>query len=73
MIFRPKYDIIAKNALKTAERLYEMDSYKDRRIPDVSVGYAFFDLDEESAEDAVRRADEMMYRSKREKKAAVKV
>lgn len=50
-----------------------MDSYKDRRIPDVSVGYAFFDLDEESAEDAVRRADEMMYRSKREKKAAVKV
>lgn len=27
MIFRPKYDIIAKNALKTAERLYEMDSY----------------------------------------------
>lgn len=53
-----------------------MDSYKDRRIPDVSVGHAFFNPDEESAEDAVRRADradEMMYRSKREKKAAVKV
>lgn len=46
---------------------------KDKRIPDVSVGYAFFNPDEESAEDAVRRADEMMYRSKREKKAAVKV
>lgn len=68
MIFKPKYDIITKNALKTAERLYEMDSYKDRRIPDVSVGHAFFNPDEESAEDAVRRADEMMYRSKREKR-----
>ena len=46
---------------------------KDKRIPDVSVGYAFFNPDEESAEDAVRRADEMMYRSKRDKKAAVKL
>lgn len=44
----------------------------DPRIPSVSVGYTVFEPDAESFEDAVKRADEMMYTVKKQHKASSK-
>ncbi len=37
---------------------------KETDIPHISVGYAYFDLEKETAQETVKQADEMMYRYK---------
>lgn len=57
-------DAINEKYLKRINSLRQHDS----RMPTVSVGYTIFEPDTESFEDAVKRADEMMYTVKNQHK-----
>lgn len=62
-------DFSAVNSLFRANLDRAREVAKDAHLPDVSFGYALFDPESEKAVDTVQRADAMMYKCKKERRA----
>ena len=60
-----KIEDMNHNFLKTMEK----QRATERKIPTVSIGYAYFDPKKESIQDAIEKADKMMYENKAARKS----